>query len=542
MGNDELLASLRLALAQECRLIVQVIVGLIDVEERRVHLESACSSMFEFCVRKLGMSEGEAFRRLTVARLAKRFPALLVAIRDRRLHLSSIVLLRELFTESNVDTLVAEASGKTKRAVQELVAKYAPRPDAPSTIRKMPQRHVVSPPVMETAENGSAVVNPPTAATAAAAEAAGTASVAKAAEAVGAASVAGAAGLARAAGAASVAGAAGLARAAGTASVARDTGLARGAGAASVERDAALAAGAAGAGSVAGAQAASGSPTFAISPPTLRRASAIAVSAQLVPLSEERHKVQFTASTALRKKLERAQSLSRHSNPTGDLADVVEKALDLLIAKLERAKLGAAAKPRSNAPARESSPPPPPPPPPPASPSPFVSRSLSASSSPTPALSASPSLSASSSPTPALSASPSALVSSSESVSSSRSLSRSKGGVSRAARREVVQRDEGRCAFLSSSGERCGSTDFLEIDHLHPRALGGGNGSANLRLLCRAHNRHAAEQVFGAATVARKIEARRLEARRRRASSANEREASGAPVVVATETSTSRTV
>lgn len=386
MGNDELLTSLRMALSQECRLVVQLIAGLMEVEQRRLHLESACSSMFEFCVRKLGMSEGEAFRRLCVARLAKRFPALLVAIRERRLHLSSIVLLRELFTESNVDALIAEASGKSKRAVQDLLAKYAPRPDVAPAIRKMPQRHRTSPPSTQAGESGSLAASLPAIA--------------------------------------SVAGAA-----------------------------------VAPAAAAADAQAARSPTTFASTMIPPGRVSAIAVSAQLVPLSEERHKVQFTASTALRQKLERAQALLRHSNTTGDLAGVVERALDLLIAKLEREKLGITAKPRAPS-----------------------------------------------------------------------SASSSKKGVSRAARRDAAQRDDGRCSFVSSSGERCGSVDFLEVDHRHPRALGGSNSSENLRLLCRAHNRYAAEQVFGATIVANKIEARRRRGRERRMS---EHEVNGMPASVA---------
>jgi hypothetical protein len=48
-----------------------------------------------------------------------------------------------------------------------------------------------------------------------------------------------------------------------------------------------------------------------------------------VPLSETRHKVQFTASDELRTKLERAQDLMRHANAQGDLAVVVERAVDL---------------------------------------------------------------------------------------------------------------------------------------------------------------------------------------------------------------------
>ena len=56
--------------------------------------------------------------------------------------------------------------------------------------------------------------------------------------------------------------------------------------------------------------------------------------------------MQFTASDELRKKLERAQDLMRHANAEGDLAVVVERALDLLLEKLEKQRLGKTSRPR----------------------------------------------------------------------------------------------------------------------------------------------------------------------------------------------------
>jgi hypothetical protein len=64
MSNEQVLASLRSLVGEGNRIVAKVVVYLAEVEDRRIHLEVACSSMFEFCVRKLGMSEGEAFRRI----------------------------------------------------------------------------------------------------------------------------------------------------------------------------------------------------------------------------------------------------------------------------------------------------------------------------------------------------------------------------------------------------------------------------------------------------------------------------------------------
>ncbi|MEN9722743.1 MAG: hypothetical protein RJB38_729 [Pseudomonadota bacterium] len=57
-------------------------------------------------------------------------------------------------------------------------------------------------------------------------------------------------------------------------------------------------------------------------------------------------------------------------------------------------------------------------------------------------------------------------------------------------RRLVWHRDGGQCTFVDSrSGRRCLGRRYLEIDHVKPRADGGGHQLENLRLLCGAHHR-----------------------------------------------------
>ncbi|MGC4094549.1 MAG: hypothetical protein QM756_42865 [Polyangiaceae bacterium] len=59
------------------------------------------------------------------------------------------------------------------------------------------------------------------------------------------------------------------------------------------------------------------------------------------PLSTTMYRVEFTASAELRSKLERAQELLSHSVRGGDLAQLFERALDCLIEKETRRRLGA---------------------------------------------------------------------------------------------------------------------------------------------------------------------------------------------------------
>jgi hypothetical protein len=69
----------------------------------------------------------------------------------------------------------------------------------------------------------------------------------------------------------------------------------------------------------------------------------------------------------------------------------------------------------------------------------------------------------------------------------------SRGGVAR----EVYARDGERCTFVSDDGLRCEETGFLELDHVTPKARGGVDEATNLRVRCRAHNQHYADETYG---------------------------------------------
>jgi 5-methylcytosine-specific restriction endonuclease McrA len=67
-----------------------------------------------------------------------------------------------------------------------------------------------------------------------------------------------------------------------------------------------------------------------------------------------------------------------------------------------------------------------------------------------------------------------------------------------ATRTHIWQRDGGACTYTDpTTGHRCNSRHFIQLDHIHPVALGGTNEPENLRLLCGQHNRWRAEQTFG---------------------------------------------
>ncbi|HEX2874190.1 MAG TPA: HNH endonuclease [Polyangiaceae bacterium] len=83
-----------------------------------------------------------------------------------------------------------------------------------------------------------------------------------------------------------------------------------------------------------------------------------------------------------------------------------------------------------------------------------------------------------------------------------------------AVRREVFERDDGRCSYVDERGERCCETCYLELHHLQPFASDGPHLASNLTLRCAAHNALAAEEEFGRQLIAERREATRHQALR----------------------------
>jgi hypothetical protein len=68
-----------------------------------------------------------------------------------------------------------------------------------------------------------------------------------------------------------------------------------------------------------------------------------------------------------------------------------------------------------------------------------------------------------------------------------------------------VERRTAHAGADDAEGRRCSSRAFLEVDHVESRALGGSDEATNLRVLCRAHNKLHAQEVFGRKYVQRRI-------------------------------------
>jgi hypothetical protein len=123
LSDDALCAELEACVAVGRENDVRVLVYLMAVEERGLYLQRACSSMYDFCKRKLRFSDGQTYRRLMSARLAKRYPFLLPLIASGATHMSTLAQIKRFVTADNVHSLVAETAGKNRDEVDRVLAR-----------------------------------------------------------------------------------------------------------------------------------------------------------------------------------------------------------------------------------------------------------------------------------------------------------------------------------------------------------------------------------------------------------------------------------
>ncbi len=318
LSDRDLLARVGALAGKEREATAELVAHLAALDDRpSLYAAGGYGSLFDYCTQVLRLSEDAACNRIHAARACRSFPVILDHLASGAMSLTSVRLLRPHLTPENHEAVLARACGRRRREIEALVAELAPRPDVPSSVRKLPT--------------------------------------------------------------------------------------------------------------------ATPAPTFMAAPPPL-----VATRRPIIETtSPERYRVQFTIGKESHDKLRRVQDLLRREIPDGDPAAIFDRAITLLLEKVEKAKLGAAAKPRAPRPIR-----------------PGTDRELR---------------------TP---------------IVPSRDVPRD-------VQRGAWRRDGGQCGFVAPDGHRCTERTFLELHHIRPHALGGLATVENISLRCRRHNQYEAELVFG---------------------------------------------
>ena len=336
LSDQDLLAHLSALAGREREASVELVAHLAALDSRpAVYLERGFGSLHAYCTQALRLSEDAACNRIEAARACRRFPVILELLASGEMTLTSVRLLRRYLTPENHLAVLDKAKGRTIKDIDLLVAVLAPRPDAPSLVRRLPAPTPPgSTPALLVAPDAphepTTLTVPPR------------------------------------------------------------------------------------------------PPLPPPPPPTVR------------PTAPERYRVQFTIGEATHEKLRRLQTLLRREIPDGDPGAIFDRAVTLLLAEVERKKLGMTTKARPRSVIRPGT------------------DTLDFRTPPVPTPYISPEV-----------------------------------------QRAVWIRDGGQCAFVSAHGHRCTERTYLEFHHVLARARRGPATLENISLRCWRHNQYEAERVFG---------------------------------------------
>jgi hypothetical protein len=137
VSDQDLLANTRRLVGATNQILAELLAHLAEVEARGAHRVRLCTSLYTYCVYELQFSEDAAFRRVSAARLLRKFPALYDVLASGELHLTGLLQLGQYLTPENLAELLARAKHRTKKEIAKLVRQIDPLPDVPASIQPL---------------------------------------------------------------------------------------------------------------------------------------------------------------------------------------------------------------------------------------------------------------------------------------------------------------------------------------------------------------------------------------------------------------------
>ena len=142
LDDATLLARLDALVERDRTTTAKLLWHLGEVEARGLFRDEGYSSLFEYCVKKLHMSEGEAALRVRAARLGRRFPVVLSKVARGELHLSALRALAPELTEEN--HRASQQLHDQIRQAQDLLRHQVPDGDLATIVEKASSRRTMS--------------------------------------------------------------------------------------------------------------------------------------------------------------------------------------------------------------------------------------------------------------------------------------------------------------------------------------------------------------------------------------------------------------
>jgi hypothetical protein len=140
LADDQLLSGLARIVGRRNQITAEFLAYLAELDERQLFLDLGYSSLFEYCVEKLGLCESTAGRHIAAARVCRNHPAVFAMVASGALHASALSLMKKHLTRENADELFELCSRRSARQAEELLAARFPRPDVRDLVRRLPTR------------------------------------------------------------------------------------------------------------------------------------------------------------------------------------------------------------------------------------------------------------------------------------------------------------------------------------------------------------------------------------------------------------------
>ena len=106
----------------------RLVEALALIESRGLHLDRGCSSLVDYCMRVLLLSEDEASTRARAADVGRRFPVVFDWLSEGALTLTNVKLLAPHLTQDNHLDVLGAARFKSKRQVLNQIAELSSNP------------------------------------------------------------------------------------------------------------------------------------------------------------------------------------------------------------------------------------------------------------------------------------------------------------------------------------------------------------------------------------------------------------------------------
>jgi hypothetical protein len=127
--DEELLRDCKRQVLLEKSATAKVLEYLTEIDRRKLWIQEGFASMYDFCIRYLGYSEGEANRRIQAARLSQRIESVKPLLEQGEISLTSLTLLSPVLTPENAKVILPKVVNQPSRKVESIIREHFPERD-----------------------------------------------------------------------------------------------------------------------------------------------------------------------------------------------------------------------------------------------------------------------------------------------------------------------------------------------------------------------------------------------------------------------------